>query len=64
MTVIGEWMRRLWYLLNRRRFEAALEQDMEAHRAMMGDPVRFGNRLRLREDPFKTLFLATRRGQK
>lgn len=49
MTVIAEWMRRLWYLLNRHRFEAALEQEMEAHRAMMDEPGRFGNRLRLRE---------------
>ena len=28
----------LWYLLNRRRLEAALQQEMDAHRAMMGDP--------------------------
>lgn len=50
MSAVGEWSRRVWYLLNRRRFEAALRQEMEEHRALMGDPVRFGNTLRLRED--------------
>jgi predicted permease len=50
MMVIGEWIRRVWYLLNRHRFDAALEQEMAAHRAMMPDPARFGNSVRLRED--------------
>src|SRR5687768_1196022 len=50
MSAVGEWSRRVWYLLNRRRFEAALRREMEEHRALMGDPVRFGNTLRLRED--------------
>ena len=50
MSAVGEWSRRVWYLLNRRRFEASLRQEMEEHRARMGDPVRFGNTLRLRED--------------
>jgi predicted permease len=50
MSAAGEWSRRVWYRLNRRRFEAALRQEMEEHRARMGDPVRFGNTLRLRED--------------
>jgi predicted permease len=35
--------------MNRRRFEAALRDEMEAHRAAMGEPVRFGNTLHLRE---------------
>src|SRR5438067_1205189 len=42
-------MRRLWYLLNRRRIERELREDMEEHRAMMGTPRDFGNTLRLRE---------------
>jgi predicted permease len=48
--IIGEWLRRVWYLLNRGRFDDALKLEMEAHRALMGDPARFGNTLRLRED--------------
>ena len=50
MDRIAEWLRRAWYLLNRRRIEAALKQEMEAHRAEMGTPARFGNMLRLREE--------------
>ena len=49
MTFIGEWMRRLWFLLNRARFEAALREEMETHRVMMQDRARFGNTLQLRE---------------
>jgi len=49
MSFLGEWMRRIWFLLNRTRLEAVLEQEMDSHRAMMPDPVRFGNRLQLRE---------------
>src|SRR6187200_2806909 len=49
MTRIREWFRRIAYLLNRGRVEAALEEEMNAHRAMMGEPARFGNRLQLRE---------------
>ncbi len=49
MALVGEWLRRIGYLLNRRRGEAALEDEMRAHRAMMGDPARFGNTLVLRE---------------
>lgn len=49
MTFIGEWLRRIWFLLNRSRVEAALQREMDAHRAMMRDPVRFGNTLQLRE---------------
>ena len=46
---MGEWLRRIWYLLNRGRLEAALREEMDAHRAMMGEPARFGNTLQLRE---------------
>jgi predicted permease len=49
MALLGEWLRRLSYLLNRGRVEAALEEEMRAHRAMMGEPARFGNTLALRE---------------
>ena len=49
MAVVGEWVRRVGYLLNRGRVEAALEEEMRAHRAMMGEPARFGNTLALRE---------------
>ena len=49
MALVGEWVRRIGYLLNRSRVEAALEEEMLAHRAMMGEPARFGNPLALRE---------------
>ena len=47
---LAEWARRIWYLLNRRRLERDLRHEMEAHRAMMGQPAGFGNTLRLREE--------------
>ena len=50
MQFLGEWFRRLQYLLNRRRVDAALTQEMEAHRAEMGRPAAFGNVQRLREE--------------
>jgi predicted permease len=50
MDHVREWLRRIWYLLNRRRFEAALREEMAAHRADMASPARFGNALRLREE--------------
>jgi putative ABC transport system permease protein len=50
MSVIGEWGRRVWFLLNRRRLEDTLRQEMDSHRAMMDDARRFGNTLRLREE--------------
>jgi hypothetical protein len=50
LNVVSEWLRRVWYLLNRRRFDEELRRDMEAHRAMMDDPRRFGSTLRLREE--------------
>ena len=49
MSTMAEWLRRLWYLLNRGRIEDALQREMEAHRELMGEPVRFGNTLQLRE---------------
>jgi predicted permease len=49
MTPIAVWLRRVWYLLNRRRYDDALRVEMEAHRSLMTEPARFGNTLRLRE---------------
>ena len=47
-----EFFRRLRYLLNRRRFDRELANDMEFHREMASGEggVHFGNMLRLRED--------------
>jgi len=43
--------RRLWFLLNRSRFERELREEMEAHRAMKGElGPPFGNILRLRDE--------------
>ena len=50
MAIIGEWIRRAGYLLRRRALEDELRQEMEAHRAQMGEPPAFGNTLRLREE--------------
>ena len=50
MSAIGEWFRRLSYLSNRARHEESLRREMLAHREMMGEPSRFGNTLRLREE--------------
>jgi putative ABC transport system permease protein len=50
MAIIGEWIRRLGYLLRRRAREDELRREMEAHRAQMGTPPAFGNTLRLREE--------------
>jgi predicted permease len=48
---MGELLRRLHYLLNRRRLDKELENDMEFHREMAAREGRrnFGNSLRLRE---------------
>ena len=48
---MGEIFRRIRYLMNRRRFDAELESDMEFHREMAARAGRsnFGNTLRLRE---------------
>ncbi len=47
---IGLWARRIWYLVNRRRFERELEREMNDHRALTHEVRRFGNTLRLREE--------------
>lgn len=49
MSALGELGRRVWYLLNRRRMDADLANEMDAHRAQMRDARRFGNPLHLRE---------------
>lgn len=48
---MGEFFRRIYYLLNRRRLERELANDVEVHREMMGHDSRndFGNTLRVRE---------------
>jgi len=50
MAIIGEWARRLGYLLRRRTMEDELRREMEAHQALMEEPRAFGNTLRLREE--------------
>ena len=49
---MGEFFRRVGYLLNRRRLDRELEKDMEFHREMAAREGRrnFGNVLRLREE--------------
>jgi predicted permease len=48
---LTEFGRRLWYFVNRARFERELREEMAAHRAMKGEAgPRFGNDLRLREE--------------
>lgn len=49
---MNEFIRRLRYLLNRRRFDRELAGDMEFHREMAAHDGggRFGNELRLREE--------------
>src|ERR1700689_1028690 len=48
---MSEIFRRIRYLINRRRFDAELENDMEFHLEMAARAGRsnFGNRLRMRE---------------
>lgn len=50
MAIIGEWTRRLGYLLRRRAREDELRREMESHRALMEEPRAFGNTLRLRDE--------------
>ena len=50
MAIIGEWIRRLGYLLRRGAREDELRREMEAHRALMEEPRAFGNTLRLRDE--------------
>jgi len=42
-------IRRLWHLLNRRRYERQLVEEMRDHRALMHDPAKFGDPHRLLE---------------
>ena len=48
---MGEFFRRIYYLLNRRRLERELANDIAVHREMMGHDYGkdFGNTLRVRE---------------
>src|SRR5262245_46894271 len=50
MDTLRVWLHRLSYLLHRSRVERDLLREMEIHRSMMSEPVRFGNTLRLREE--------------
>ena len=43
------WWRRVWHLLNRRRYERELVQEMQEHRELMHDPKKFGDTYRLLE---------------
>jgi predicted permease len=43
------WWRRVWHLVNRRRFERDLTREMRAHRDMMHDPSAFGDSYRMLE---------------
>lgn len=51
---LGEWGRKVWYLFHRERLARELREEVEAHREAhreaMGEPVTFGNALRLREE--------------
>jgi predicted permease len=46
---MGTWFRRIWHLLNRRRYERELTREMREHRASMHDPSKFGDTHRLLE---------------
>jgi predicted permease len=50
MAIIGEWVRRLGYLLRRGAREAELRREMESHRAQMPEPRAFGNTWRLQDE--------------
>ena len=52
---MGEFLRRIRYLLNRRRLDAELQNDMEFHREMAerAGNKNFGNTLRLREQAYE-----------
>jgi hypothetical protein len=47
---LGDWVRRIDYLLHRAARDAELAEEMAAHREAMHAPSRFGNTLRLREN--------------
>jgi predicted permease len=40
---MSNWLRRVWYLVNRRRYERDLLDEMRDHRAAMHDPAKFGD---------------------
>src|SRR5215472_9093384 len=48
---MGEFFRRIYYLLNRRKLERELQNDMDVHREMLGQEGRkdFGNAVLLQE---------------
>src|SRR5687768_2242595 len=46
---MGNWLRRVRHLLNRRPYERELVREMHAHRAAMHDPSKFGDTHRLLE---------------
>src|SRR3954468_23860145 len=50
MQILGEWARRIGYLLRRSTHEAALREEMLAHREQMRDSTAFGNARRLQEE--------------
>src|SRR4029434_5568010 len=50
MVNLGEWLRRVQYLMSRRRSEEDLQREMQIHRELMEEPGQFGNTLRLREE--------------
>lgn len=52
---MGEFMRRIHYLLNRRRLDAELQNDIEFHREMAARAGQnnFGNKLRIREQSYE-----------
>jgi len=43
------WFRRVWYLINRSRYERELVREMSEHRESMHDPTEFGDTYRLLE---------------
>jgi predicted permease len=55
MRSVRKVWRRVYYLLNRRRLEGELAQEMEAHRSLMSADRRlyFGNATRLREESYE-----------
>ena len=46
---MSNWLRRVWYLVNRRRYERDLLDEMRDHRAAMNDPSKFGDTHRMLE---------------
>src|SRR5262245_17115204 len=48
-SIMANWFRRVWHLVNRPRHERELIREMHEHRASMHDPSRFGDTHRLLE---------------